>query len=224
MPLRVFKLRTLRAANFVIFMLYAAIFGFWFFQSLFMQGTLHYSALHTGIAFVPMTVAVGTAATLAPRLAKRIGARWVLVAGMLFTALGEALLTGVTPGGNYWAEIFPGGVIGAFGLGLALVPATIVAVQGVPGALSGLASGVLNTSRFVGAALGLAVLTTLATSHTHSEIASGTNPASALTDGFQLQFGVGAAFCLVGAIGAVLLLRPQREREPAGAMAGAEGA
>jgi EmrB/QacA subfamily drug resistance transporter len=216
MPLSVFKLKTLRAANFVIFMLYAAIFGFWFFQSLFMQGTLHYSALHTGVAFVPMTVAVGAAATLAPRLAKRVGARWVLVAGMLFAALGEALLTGVAPGGNYWTEVFPGGVIGAAGLGLALVPATIVGVQGVPGALSGLASGVLNTSRFVGAALGLAVLTTLATSHTHSEIASGTNPAHALTDGFQLQFGVGAIFCLVGAIAAIVLLRPQRERELVG--------
>jgi EmrB/QacA subfamily drug resistance transporter len=224
MPLSVFRLRTLRAANFVIFMLYAAIFGFWFFQSLFMQGSLHYSALHTGIAFVPMTVAVGTAATLAPRLAKRFGARWVLVAGMLSTALGEALLTGVAPGGNYWTEVFPGGTLGAFGLGLALVPATIIGVQGVPGALSGLASGVLNTSRFVGAAIGLAVLTTLATSHTHSEIASGTNPAHALTDGFQLQFGIGAIFCLVGAIAAIVLLRPRRERELAGMPAEAESA
>jgi EmrB/QacA subfamily drug resistance transporter len=216
MPLRVFTLRTLRAANFVIFMLYAAIFGFWFFQSLFMQGTLHYSALHTGIAFVPMTVAVGTAATLAPRLAKSIGARWVLVTGMLFAALGEALLTGLSPSGNYWTDVFPGGMFGAFGLGLALVPATIVGVQGVPPALSGLASGVLNTSRFVGAALGLAVLTTLATSHTDSEISSGTNPASALTDGFNRQFELGAIFCLVGAIAAIVLLRPRREREPAG--------
>jgi EmrB/QacA subfamily drug resistance transporter len=216
MPLKVFKLRTLRAANFVIFMLYAAIFGFWFFQSLFMQGTLHYSALHTGIAFVPMTVAVGTAATLAPKFAKRIGARWVLVAGMLFATAGEALLTGLSPGGSYWSDVFPGGMLGAFGLGLALVPATIVGVQGVPAALSGLASGVLNTSRFVGAALGLAVLTTLATSHTSSEISSGTNPTAALVDGFNRQFELGAVFCLVGALAAIVLLRPQREREPAG--------
>jgi hypothetical protein len=129
---------------------------------------------------------------------------------MLSAALGEFLLTGVSPGGNYWTEVFPGGMLGATGLGLALVPATIVGVQGVPRALSGLASGLLNTSRFVGAAIGLAVLTTLATSHTHSEIASGTNPAHALTDGFQLQFGVGAVFCLVGAIAAIVMLRPRR--------------
>jgi EmrB/QacA subfamily drug resistance transporter len=207
MPLGIFRLRNLRAANLVIFLLYAAIFGFWYFQSLYMQGTLHFSALETGIAFVPMTAAVGTGATLAPRIAKRIGARAVLAIGMLSAALGELLLTGVHPGGTYLGQVLPGGMFGAFGLGLALVPATIVAVQGVPGALSGLASGVLNTSRFVGAAIGLAVLSTIATSHTHAEVASGTAPGLALTDGFQLQFGVGAVFCLVGAVAAVALLR-----------------
>jgi hypothetical protein len=129
---------------------------------------------------------------------------------MLFAFAGEALLTGVRPGGTYLAQVFPGGVLGAFGLGLALVPATIIAVQGVPAAISGLASGVLNTSRFVGAALGLAVLSTIAASHTHSEAASGTSPATALTDGFQLQFEIGALFCLVGAVGAVVMLRPRR--------------
>ncbi|HKG37129.1 MAG TPA: MFS transporter, partial [Solirubrobacterales bacterium] len=126
---------------------------------------------------------------------------------------GELLLTGVTPTGSYAGHVLPGGLFGAFGLGLALVPATIVAVQGVPRALSGLASGVLNTSRFIGAALGLAVLTTIAVSHTHSEISSGTAAATATTDGFQLQFMIGAIFCVVGAIAAIALLRPQRESE-----------
>ena len=214
MPLGVFRLPTLRAANLTIFLLYAAIFGFWFFQSLYMQGTLHYSALTTGLAFVPMTLAVGTGATVAPRLARRIGSRSVLVAGMLFATAGEALLTGVHPGGTYLAQVLPGGLLGAFGLGLSLVPATIVAVQGVPAATSGLASGVLNTSRFVGAALGLAVLSTIAASHTHAEIASGTAPAAALTDGFQIQFAVGAVFCLAGAAAALIMLRPRRTAAP----------
>ena len=210
MPLGVFRLRTLRAANVAIFLLYAAIFGFWFFQSLYMQGTLHYSALTTGLAFVPMTLAVGAGATLAPRLARRIGPRLVLAAGLLSAAAGEVLLTGVRPGGSYLAQVLPGGLLGAFGLGASLVPATIIAVQGVPAATSGLASGVLNTSRFVGAALGLAVLSTIAASNTHSEVASGMAPATALTDGFQLQFEVGALFCLAGAVAAVVMLRPQR--------------
>jgi EmrB/QacA subfamily drug resistance transporter len=211
MPLSVFRLRTLRAANLAIFLLYAAIFGFWFFQSLYMQGTLHYSALTTGLAFVPMTLGVAAGATLAPRLAHRIGPRLVLAAGLLSATAGEALLTGVDPGGSYAAQVLPGGLLGAFGLGLSLVPATIVAVQGVPAAASGLASGVLNTSRFVGAALGLAVLSTIAASHTHSELAAGTAAATALTDGFQLQFEVGALFCLAGAVAAMIMLRPRPE-------------
>ena len=210
MPFSVFRLRTLRAANLVIFLLYAAIFGFWFFQSLYMQGTLHFSALETGLAFVPMTLGVGIGATLAPRLTRRIGARMVLAGGMLSATAGEALLTGVHPGGTYVAQVLPGGMLGAFGLGLSLVPATIVAVQGVPAATSGLASGVLNTSRFVGAALGLAVLSTIAASHTHAALASGASTATALTDGFALQFGVGAVFCLVGAAAALVMLRPER--------------
>jgi EmrB/QacA subfamily drug resistance transporter len=217
MPLSVFRLRNLRAANFVIFMLYAAIFGFWFFQSLYMQGTLGYTALETGLAFVPMTAAVAAGATLAPRLARSIGARWALAAGMLSATIGEFLLTGVHPAGSYAANVLPGGLLGAFGLGLALVPATIVAVEGVPRAVSGLASGVLNTSRFIGAALGLAVLSTIAAHHTSSEVASGTAAATALTDGFDLQFAIGGIFCLIGVIAAVGLLRPQRpEAAPEG--------
>ena len=224
MPLSVFRLRNLRAANLVIFLLYAAIFGFWFFQSLYMQGTLGYSALETGLAFVPMTAAVGAGATLAPRLARRFDARWVLAAGMLSATIGELLLISLHPGGSYAANVLPGGLLGAFGLGLALVPATIVAVEGVPRALSGLASGVLNTSRFVGAALGLAVLSTIAAHHTDSELASGTSAAKALTDGFDLQFGVGAAFCLVGVLAAVILLRPQRSKAVPENVPGAEHA
>jgi EmrB/QacA subfamily drug resistance transporter len=209
MPLAVFRLRTLRAANFVIFLLYAAIFAFWFFQSVYMQGTLGYSALETGLAFLPMTLAVGAGATLAPRLARRVSPRIVLAGGMLSAAAGEALLTGVGPGGSYVTDVLPGGTLGAFGLGLSLVPATIVAVQGVPGAISGLASAVLNTSRFVGAALGLAVLSTVAAAHTDGELAAGASHPVALTDGFQLQFEIGAIFCLAGAVAALVMLRPR---------------
>jgi MFS family permease len=163
---------------------------------------------------LPLTIAVGAGATLAPRLAKAIGARWVLVGGMLLATAGEALLTGVDADGSYLADVFPGGMLGALGLGLALVPGTIVAVQGVPRAVSGLASGVLNTSRFVGAALGLAVLTTIAASHTRAEEVAGTATANALTDGFGLQFGWGAVFCLIGALGAIVLLRPRAQAAP----------
>src|SRR3954449_8516066 len=165
MPLGIFRLRPLRSANAVILLLYSAIFAMWFFVSLYMQQDLHHDAIETGLAFLPMTLAVAVAATLAPHLVRRVGARVVLTAGMLFATAGLALLTGVRPGGTYLGQVLPGGVLSAFGLGLGLVPATIVAVQGVPAAQSGLASGLLNTSRLVGGALGLAALTTIATSH-----------------------------------------------------------
>ena len=99
-----------------------------------------------------------------------------------------------------------------------MVPATIAAVQGVPRHETGLASGMVNTSRLVGGALGLAALSTLATSHTTSEIASGTAPLLAQTDGYQLALLSGSALCLVGALAAALML-PRRPVAPAVAIA-----
>jgi EmrB/QacA subfamily drug resistance transporter len=223
MPLGIFKLRPLRSANAVILLLYSAIFAMWFFISLYMQQDLHHDAIETGLAFLPMTLSVAVAATLAPRLVRRIGARSVLTAGMVSATAGLALLTGVRPDGTYLAQVLPGGVLAAFGLGLALVPATIVAVQGVQAAQSGLASGLLNTSRLVGGALGLAVLTTIATSHAHARVAAGASHALAQTDGYQLAFAVGAVLCLVGAVAAAVLLRPSREARAAGELADARG-
>jgi EmrB/QacA subfamily drug resistance transporter len=223
MPLRIFKLRPLRSANAVILLLYSAIFAMWFFVSLYMQQDLHHDAIETGLAFLPMTLAVAAAATLAPRLIPRLGARAVLTAGMVSATAGLALLTGVRPDGTYLAQVLPGGVLSAFGLGLALVPATIVAVRGVSAAESGLASGLLNTSRLVGGALGLAVLTTIATSHAHARIAEGASRALAQTAGYQLAFTVGAALCFLGAIAAAVLLRPANRGEASAELAEARG-
>jgi EmrB/QacA subfamily drug resistance transporter len=207
MPLGILRMRLLRAANLVILLLYSAIFAMWFFLSLYMQQDLGHDAIETGLAFLPMTLSVATAATLAPRFVQRIGARATLSAGMVLAAAGLALLTGVRPGGTYLEQVLPGGVLAALGLGLSLVPATIAAVQGVPMAQSGLASALLNTSRLMGGALGLAVLTTLAETRTHSRLAAGASAALAQTDGYKLAFLVGAALCSAGAVLAAVLLR-----------------
>jgi hypothetical protein len=98
-------------------------------------------------------------------------------------------------------------VLSCFGMGLALVPATIAAVQGVPAALSGLASGLLNIARLVGGAIGLALLSTIATSHTHHELLASVAGPRALTDGFAVAFELGPAFCIAGALVALVLLR-----------------
>ncbi len=209
LPLSVLRMPRLRAANLVVALAYSGVFSMWFFLTLYMQQVLGYSALQAGLAFVPLTLTVALAATLAPRLVASFGVRPVLTAGMLSAAAGLGLLTGIRPGGSYFANVLPGGVLGAGGLGLALVPATIAAVQGVAAAQSGLASGLLNTSRLVGGALGLAVLSTLADSHTQRQLAHGAWSLSALSSGYQLAFGIGALLCLVGAFAAVLLLRPR---------------
>jgi predicted MFS family arabinose efflux permease len=208
LPLSVLRMGRLRAANIVIALLYSGVFSMWFFLTLYLQQVLGYSALRAGLAFMPMTLSVALAASLAPRLVARFGVRPVLAVGMLSSAAGLGLLTGIAPGDGY-LSVLPGGVLGAGGLGLALVPATIAAVQGISAEQSGLASGLLNTSRLVGGALGLAVLSTIADSHTSSQLAHGASSLGALTSGYQLALGAGALISLLGAFLTVVLLRPR---------------
>ena len=159
------------------------------------------------LSFLPMTLSIFVASTLAPRLVGRFGARRVITAGMLVATAGMGLLVGVSPQGSYLPTVLPGALFSAIGMGLSLVPATIVAMQGLPPSQSGLGSGLLNTSRLMGGALGLAVLSTIADAQTRHDLSSGIGAAHALTNGFDLAFGVGAAFTLVGALIAGLLLR-----------------
>jgi EmrB/QacA subfamily drug resistance transporter len=218
MPLRIFRMPRLRSANLVVILLYSGFFAMWFFLSLYLQQVHHDGALETGFAFLPMTLAIVAASSFAPRLVARFGIRNVLTAGMLSATAGLALFTNLTPESSYVTLFLPAGLLAAVGLGFSLVPATIAAVQGVPAAESGLASGVLNTSRLVGGALGLAVLSTLATSRTNSRLADGVATLQAHTDGYQLAFAVGAALCLLGGIAAATLMG-RRAEAPAPAFA-----
>jgi EmrB/QacA subfamily drug resistance transporter len=209
-PLSIFRLAQLRAANLVVILMYAALFAMFYFVTLYLQQVLGDDALVAGLKFLPLTGAVFAGSRLAPRLIARCGVRVTVVAGMLSATAGLLVLANVAPGGSYVAVVLPGGVLACLGMGLALVPATIAAVQDVPATQSGLASGLLNTSRLVGGALGLALLSTLATAHTSGELAAAVSGPRALTDGFALAFEVGAAFCLAGALVALALLRAPR--------------
>jgi EmrB/QacA subfamily drug resistance transporter len=210
-PLRIFSMQRLRSANLVIILLYSGFFAMWFFLSLYLQQVHHYGALKTGVAFLPMTLAIVAASSFAPRLVARYGVRNVVTLGMLLVTAGLTLFTELEPGSSYVLHFLPAGLLAAVGLGFSLVPATIAAVQGVPAQESGLASGVINTSRLVGGALGLAVLSTIATSLTDSQLSDGVATAQAQTDGYQLAFAIGAAFCLLGAIAAATLLGRRAE-------------
>jgi EmrB/QacA subfamily drug resistance transporter len=206
-PLAVFRMKQLRTANLVVLLLYSAQFAMFFFLTLYLQQVLGLSALEAGLVFVPVTLSVVTGSTLAPRVVARVGLRAALTGGMVSGSVGLALLATVNAGGS-WVQVLPGGMLAGFGLGSSLVPATIAAVEGVAPAQAGLASGLLNTSRLLGGALGLAVLGTLAASHTAN--APGP-PHEALTDGFRLAFVLGALLCLAGAMVAAALLRPAGE-------------
>jgi EmrB/QacA subfamily drug resistance transporter len=208
-PLQIFRIRHLRAANLVVVLLYAANFPAFFFVTLYLQQVLHYSAIGAGLAFLPWTLSIFAGSTLAPRLVARLGSRPVIVAAMLASAGGMALLSGIAPGQTYAGAVLAGALLTALGMGFTLVPSTIVAMEGVAGRQSGVASGLLNTSRLLGGALGLAILSTIASGHTGGEV--GVGAAQALTDGFDLAFTVAVGFALAGALVAAYALRPVAE-------------
>jgi EmrB/QacA subfamily drug resistance transporter len=209
MPLSIFRLRQLRAANLVVVLMYAALFSMFFFVTLYIQQILHEDALQAGLSFLPITLAVFTGSTLAPRLVESFDVRRVAAVGLLSAMAGLLLLTGVSARGSYAWPVLPGGILCGLGMGLALVSSTIAAVEGVPGERSGLASGLLNTSRLFGGALGLAALSTIAAANSHAT-ATG-SLAQAQTSGFSVAFWVGAVICVAGAaVAAVGLRSPAR--------------
>ena len=210
-PLSIFRRGQLRAANTVVVLMYAALFSMFFFITLYMQEVLGDDALQAGLSFLPITLAVFSGSSLAPRLVARVGLRQVVVLGMLSATAGLVLFTGVRPGASYFLAVLPGGVLTGLGMGLTLVSSTIAATQGVPAAQSGLASGLLNMSRLFGGALGLAVLSTIAEAHSH--VSLGVGRLTALTNGYTVAFEVGAAVTLVAAlVGAVGLRAPAAVR------------
>jgi predicted MFS family arabinose efflux permease len=213
-PLDIFKMPALRAANLVVALLFAGMFGMWYFVSLYLQEVRGENALVAGISFLPMTLLIFAASATAPKLVARLGARTTMAIGMSLSTVGFLVLATVESSSAYEVAILPGGMLAALGAGWSLVPATIVAVKGVPAAQNGVASGVVNTSRLVGGTLGLAVLTTLATSRTNDLVGGGTAQLDALTSGYRLAFLIGAGLCLAGAVAAVTLLRGRPEAVP----------
>jgi EmrB/QacA subfamily drug resistance transporter len=232
MPLRIYSSRTLSASNLVVLLVGGATFGMWFFLSLYLQQVLGYSPIKAGLSFLPMTLCIVAGSALASRAVIRIGAKPLLVAGMLAQTLGLLLFTGVSVNGTYLGVVLVPSLLVAIGIGLAFVPATICAVAGVAPSEAGLASGLVNTSRLVGGALGLAILAAIAAARTNSDLHHGGvathSVHAALTSGFQLAFTVAAAFALLGGIVAAAGLprvRPRPEQpQPGYAAASASAA
>jgi EmrB/QacA subfamily drug resistance transporter len=212
LPLRIFRARTLSAANATSAMVGAAAFGQFFLLALYLQQILGYSAVKTGVAFIAITVTIILLSNLAQSLTTRLGARPVLSAGLLFTAAGGALYARMPAGGHYFWGVFPGLLVSGVGLAFTFVPVVIAGLTGVQPAEAGVASGLLNTSRQIGGAIGLAAVTTIASTaaghyaDSHAVLASS---GPALTHGFQAAFYALIGVALVGAAIAAVFVEPK---------------
>jgi predicted MFS family arabinose efflux permease len=205
-PLRIFKMRTLSSANVVAMVVGAAMFSMFFFLSLYMQDVLGYSPLATGFAFLPGALAIIAGATVSSRLVSQLGPRRLVVIGCSLASGGLFWLAQLPPTSHYATHLLPPLVMVCLGMGTSLVPMTVAATSGVDRSEAGLASGLLNTTRQVGGALGLAALATLATARSTALLThDGPSPSSvqlavANTAGFDRALLVGGFLLLVGAL------------------------
>jgi MFS family permease len=218
MPFGLFRSRSVRGANVVVFFLGAAMFSMWFFLSLYMQDVLRYSPLKAGVAFLPQTAMIVVGAQVAARVVPRIGPRPLLILGGVLAAAGLAWYAQIPPDGSYLGDLLFPGLLVTLGLGLSFMPVTMAATTGVDPRDAGLASGLVNTTRQVGGSLGLAALATLSTDRANALFAAGASKAVAFTSGFARAFGVGAFICAAAAIAAFLVPSSPRRPRPEPAM------
>ncbi len=213
MPFAIFRIRTLTGANVVGLLVGASLFSMFFFISLYMQQVLGYSAIHAGLSYLPLALTIMASATIASQLVTRFGYKPILAAGMLFIVAGLLWFSRVSVGGGFTTDILGPSLLAAAGLGFSFVTTTIAAVSGVRESESGLASGLINTSQQIGGALGLAVLSSIATSRTHDLTPAGSPPSlDALTEGFQSAFLGGAAIAALGFVLTLVLIRSRDSR------------
>ena len=213
-PLRIFSNRSLSASDATMLLVVAALFGMFFFVTLYLQQVLGYSALKTGVAYLPLSLTLIGASGVASQFVERFTPKPILVAGLLIATGGFVLLTSVSGHGDYASHVLPAMIILGVGFGMSFVPITIAATSGVAPGDSGLASGLLNTTQQVGGSLGLAILSSVSTSRTTSALHAGQSLPAALTHGFTGAFVVAGILCVLGAVVAITLL-PGRRREPA---------
>jgi EmrB/QacA subfamily drug resistance transporter len=212
-PLRIFSNRSLAASDATMLVVAAALFGVFFFCTLYLQQVLGYSALKTGVAYLPLSLTIIGASALASRLVDRFTPKPVLASGLLIATAGFVLLTRISGHGDYGSHILPAMLVLGIGLGTSFVPITIAATNGVAAGDSGLASGLLNTTQQVGGSLGLAILSSVSTSRMTSALQAGSSVPAALTHGFKAAFVVAAVLCAIGVVVALVLL-PARRRKP----------
>ena len=223
MRLGIFRIRTVAGANVAGFILGTALFSMFLMLTLYMQNVLGYSPLQAGVAYLAVAGSAIVWSAVAAQLVTRLGVKPVLAVGMASLTAGLVYFTQISVHGSYLADLLPGFLLIAIGIGFAFVPISIAALAGVEARESGLASGLINTSQQIGGALGIAALSTIASSRTTDALGAGSPLHTALVHGFTGAFVAGVAIAAVGVVAALALIRrselessaPVVEAEPA---------
>jgi EmrB/QacA subfamily drug resistance transporter len=222
LDLSVFRSATFTGANTVMLLLGLAMFGTFFYNSLFIQGVLGYGAIKTGATFLPMTLLIMLVAPAAGRLSDRVGPRPLMSTGMLLLTASLLLFATLDASSTFW-NILPGLLVGGVGMAITMAPTTAAAMSAVDVDKAGVGSGVINSMRQVGGSLGIAVMGALVASQVSVGAFDPRYPAQ-FVDGYQLALHVGAAILLAGAVLAFLTIRTPADRTPLPVPAGAEAA
>jgi EmrB/QacA subfamily drug resistance transporter len=215
MRLGILQTRTVSGANVAGFIVGTAMFSMFLMLTLYMQQVLGYSAMKTGVAYLAVAGTAIIWSAVAAQLVTRLGVKPVLVIGMTTLTAGLVYFTQVSVGGSYLGDLLPGFLLIGVGIGFSFVPISIAALAGVQASEAGLASGLINTSQQIGGALGIAALSTIATSRTDDAVASGSALPVALVDGFTAAFVAGAIVAGIGILASLALIRrDELERAP----------
>src|SRR6188508_1089264 len=202
LDLTLFRNRTYVGANLAMLLVALAMFGVFFFVSLYMQNVLGYSAVQAGAAFLPMTVLIIVIAPLSGRLSDRWGSRWLMAGGMVLLAIQLTYFSQLPTDATFW-RLLPALVIGGFGMSMVMTPSSAAAMRAVPVAKAGMGSAVLNAFRQVGGSTGIALMGAIMA----SRLTTPPTPASFM-DGFERALLVASGIALAGAIVAAILVRP----------------
>jgi EmrB/QacA subfamily drug resistance transporter len=215
MRLSIFRIRTLSVADATLLLVASAMFGMFFFASLYVQEILGYSPIQAGLAFLPVSAGIVVGAGIAQQLIKRLGVRRVSIAGISLATAGMLVLTQLPVHGSYVSNLLVGLLPMSIGMGLTFVPITLLGTSGVTADDSGLASGLFNTAQQVGGSLGLAILASLAASRTSSLLhaSGGAGQLAARVAGYHLAFTAAAIMLATGGVLMTFVLRKSHTRE-----------
>jgi len=202
LPLELFRSGTYTGANLVVLLVALAMFGVFFFVSLYMQNVLGYSAVQAGAAFLPMTILIILVAPIAGRASDRIGSRGLMTAGMIFVALQLVLFSRLGADASFW-NLLPALLIGGIGMAMTMTPSAAAATRSVPVDKSGVGAAVLNSARQVGGTMGIAIIGAIMAAE-----AGGERSVEAFMRGFEVSLRVAAGIAVLGAVVAFILVRP----------------